>query len=114
MLGLRQSIVVLSSVFLAAGCAVQPLLSETPSERATLTSLSTSACAPAVMPLVTSEVQGCGNCGAAMDCSGCRAVQPVHAYAVTRPAQCNDFPVTYRVQVPDSDPRVRNVDFYMR
>jgi hypothetical protein len=33
-----------------------------------------------------------------------------YATAVTRPAVCNDFPVDYRVQVPETDERVRPID----
>lgn len=33
--------------------------------------------------------------------------KPYHALAVTRPPVANDFPVTYRVQVPSVDERVR-------
>jgi|APCry1669192010_1035390.scaffolds.fasta_scaffold46325_1 hypothetical protein len=35
---------------------------------------------------------------------------PYYATAVTRPAVCNDFPVDYRVQVPETDERVRPLD----
>jgi hypothetical protein len=33
-----------------------------------------------------------------------------YATAVTRPAACNDFPVNYRIQIPEVDERVRPVD----
>jgi hypothetical protein len=33
-----------------------------------------------------------------------------HATAVTRPAVCNDFPVAYKVQVPETDERIRPID----
>ena len=33
-----------------------------------------------------------------------------HATAITRPAVCNDFPVAYKVQVPDTDERIRPID----
>lgn len=32
------------------------------------------------------------------------------AMAVTRPSACNDYPVSYRVTVPDTESRVRNVE----
>lgn len=37
-------------------------------------------------------------------------VESKYAIAVTKPAPYNEFPVTYRVQVPDTDPRLRYVD----
>ncbi|MDH4393004.1 MAG: hypothetical protein QE285_16480 [Aquabacterium sp.] len=42
-------------------------------------------------------------------CTNCVA-NPVVGYAITRPALCNDYPVTYRVQMPEVDDRVRLVD----
>jgi hypothetical protein len=36
--------------------------------------------------------------------------KPFTAIAVTRPNFCNDYPVTYRVQVPESDERIRMID----
>jgi len=42
-------------------------------------------------------------------CLNCSA-QPYYAYAVTRPPMCNDYPVTYRVQIPETDVRMRAVD----
>jgi len=46
---------------------------------------------------------------AATVCTTCSAT-PVVGYAITRPALCNDYPVTYRVQMPEVDDRVRLVD----
>ena len=46
---------------------------------------------------------------AATVCTTCSAT-PVVGYAITRPALCNDYPVTYRVQMPEVDDRVRQVD----
>jgi hypothetical protein len=34
----------------------------------------------------------------------------VPAIAITRPGLCNDYPVAYRVQTPEIEPRVRPVD----
>jgi hypothetical protein len=45
----------------------------------------------------------------ATDCVGC-VVDPRVAYAVARPSPCNDFPVTYRVQVPSERGKVLLVD----
>jgi hypothetical protein len=45
----------------------------------------------------------------ASTCVGCK-VAPYYAVAVTRPAVCNDYPVSYRVQIPDVDDRVRPVE----
>ncbi len=57
-------------------------------------------------PTVVMAHQGCGAC---VSCSAC-PTESRYALAVTRPGVCNDFPVTYRVQVPDTDPRVRSVE----
>ncbi len=46
----------------------------------------------------------------AQPCAECNAKPPYYAVAVTRPALCNDYPVEYRVQVPESDARIRPVD----
>lgn len=44
-------------------------------------------------------------------CLTCAAKQqPMPAIAVTRPPMCNDYPVAYRVQTPETEPRVRAVD----
>lgn len=44
-------------------------------------------------------------------CLTCAAKQqPMPAIAVTRPPMCNDYPVAYRVQTPDTEPRVRAID----
>jgi len=40
-------------------------------------------------------------------CVNCEASKPYHALALTRPAVANDFPVTYRVQIPSIDERIR-------
>lgn len=58
----------------------------------TTTATTTAAAAAADVP--------CLNCGA----------QPYYAYAVSRPPMCNDYPVTYRVQIPETDERIRAVD----
>jgi hypothetical protein len=36
--------------------------------------------------------------------------KPFTAIAVTRPHFCNDYPVTYRVQVPETDDKIRMID----
>jgi hypothetical protein len=54
------------------------------------------AAAPAPAPAATV----CATCG----------TNPVVGYAITRPALCNDYPVTHRVQMPEVDDRVRLVD----
>jgi hypothetical protein len=44
---------------------------------------------------------------------GCAEVpkgKPIAAVAVTRPQLCNDYPVTYRVQIPETDDRIKMVD----
>ena len=43
-------------------------------------------------------------------CADCAVKAPYYAVAVTRPALCNDYPVEYRVQVPESDTRIRQID----
>ena len=43
-------------------------------------------------------------------CMSCAVKQPIPAIAVTRPPICNDYPVAYRVQLPETEPRVRAVD----
>lgn len=43
-------------------------------------------------------------------CLSCAVRQPIPAIAVTRPPICNDYPVAYRVQMPETEPRVRGVD----
>jgi len=53
--------------------------------------------APPVAPPVASP---CATCGP----------KPFTAIAVTRPPLCNDYPVTYRVQVPEVDERIRMID----
>jgi hypothetical protein len=35
---------------------------------------------------------------------------PYYAVAVSRPESANDYPVEYRVQVPDTDPRIRPIE----
>lgn len=45
----------------------------------------------------------------ASSCATCKPA-PYYATAVTRPGACNDYPVTYRVQIPESDERIRPVD----
>jgi hypothetical protein len=56
--------------------------------------------APAVVAAPVPATVPCLNCGA----------QPYYAYAVSRPPMCNDYPVTYRVQIPETDERIRAVD----
>ena len=56
--------------------------------------------APSVVVAPVAATVPCLNCGA----------QPYYAYAVTRPPMCNDYPVTYRVQIPETDERIRAVD----
>jgi len=46
---------------------------------------------------------------AALPCANC-AAEAAYGIAVTRPNACNDYPVTYRVQMPETDKRVRFVD----
>ena len=49
--------------------------------------------------------------GSSANCLTCAAKQPsVPAIAVTRPPMCNDYPVGYRVQTPETEPRVRAID----
>lgn len=43
-------------------------------------------------------------------CTECAGPQTVTGIAVTRPSLCNDFPVTYRAQTPESKDRIRFVD----
>jgi len=47
--------------------------------------------------------------GQALPCATC-APKPFTAVAVTRPPLCNDYPVTYRVQVPEADDRIKMID----
>lgn len=113
----NRTVGLMATTILFTGCAMQPVTTTSPSVRVAPANAAASpnaSCTSSIVPVVTSTVQGCATCTSGADCSGCRTVQPVYAYAVTRPAQCNDFPVTYRVQIPDTDSRVRNVDFYMR
>jgi hypothetical protein len=42
-------------------------------------------------------------------CLGCQS-DPRTAYAISRPGPCNDYPVTYRVQVPNERDKVLPVD----
>ncbi|MFM2065426.1 MAG: hypothetical protein RLZZ584_335 [Pseudomonadota bacterium] len=43
-------------------------------------------------------------------CSTCRSEAAGWSIAVTRPALCNDYPVSYRVQTGDADARIRPVE----
>jgi hypothetical protein len=45
----------------------------------------------------------------ATPCTDCVAA-PVNGLAVARPAPCNDYPVTYRAQIPNHLERVRPFD----
>lgn len=56
--------------------------------------------APRVAPPVASAGTTCMNC----------ASEPRVAYAVSTPGPCNDYPVTYRVQVPTERDKVLPVD----
>jgi len=47
---------------------------------------------------------------AAQPCADCGPKAPYYAVAVTRPALCNDYPVEYRVQVPETDARIRPIE----
>ena len=58
---------------------------------------------------VVNTVPACGSCSTCGVCS----IEPRYLLAVTRPGACNDYPVTYRVQVPEADPRVRSVDRFI-
>jgi hypothetical protein len=40
-------------------------------------------------------------------------VNPSYARAVSQPSPCNDYPVEYRVQIPEVDKRSRSVDRYV-
>ena len=55
---------------------------------------------PSVAEAPVAATVPCLNCGA----------QPYYAYAVTTAPMCNDYPVTYRVQLPATDERIRIVD----
>jgi len=46
----------------------------------------------------------------AQPCADCGPKAPYYAVAVTRPALCNDYPVEYRVQVPETDSRIRPIE----
>lgn len=51
----------------------------------------------------------CGTaCASAQDPK--ESKEPRVAMAVTRPSVCNDYPVSYRVTVPDVESRVRHVE----
>lgn len=43
-------------------------------------------------------------------CTTCRTEPSGWSIAVTRPAVCNDYPVSYRVQTSESDVRIRSVE----
>jgi hypothetical protein len=57
---------------------------------------------PLQPPVAEAPVASCLTCGS--------KAPPVPAIAVTRPPMCNDYPVAYRVQLPETEPRVRAVD----
>lgn len=67
-----------------------------------LSALFLSACANGVSLQQKSE----NNAG----CLDCNSKAPHYAVAVTKPAICNDYPVEYRVQIPETDPRTRSVN----
>jgi len=46
----------------------------------------------------------------AQPCADSGPKAPYYAVAVTRPALCNDYPVEYRVQVPETDARIRPIE----
>jgi hypothetical protein len=59
----------------------------------------------AQLPALKSEAKP-----AAQPCVDCGPKAPYYAVAVTRPALCNDYPVEYRVQVPETDARIRPIE----
>ena len=78
---LKHLLGVVSSVLLATGCE---------------------ATAPLANPNASTQQAPCLSCAAKQ--------QPMPAIAVTRPPMCNDYPVAYRVQTPETEPRVRAID----
>jgi len=48
--------------------------------------------------------------GMVVGCAEVPKAKPIAAVAVTRPQLCNDYPVTYRVQIPETDDRIKMVD----
>ena len=48
--------------------------------------------------------------GTVVGCAEVPKAKPFTAVAVTRPQLCNDYPVTYRVQVPEADDRIKMID----
>jgi hypothetical protein len=48
--------------------------------------------------------------GAAQPCPTCKTEAVGWSIAVTRPAACNDYPVTYRVQTGEADAGIRPIE----
>ena len=63
-------------------------------------------CAQIPAPML---IQGPAPTAVGQACIGC-VTDPRPAYAVSAPGPCNDFPVTYRVQVPAERDKVLPVD----
>lgn len=88
---------------IAVGCAPLPMAGAagdpSPLEKAAAPA-KPSASAPAAKG--AAPTSGCADCAS--------QPQAYYAVAVTRPALCNDYPVEYRVQVPDTDARIRPID----
>lgn len=59
------------------------------------------------IPCVVALFAGCAQ--VPVSCDGCN-VESRTAYAVSTPSVCNDYPVTYRVQVPAEKGKVLSVD----
>ncbi len=58
---------------------------------------------------VRNSVEPHGHAPVVSSCATCKPA-PYYATAVTRPGACNDYPVAYRVQVPETDDRIRPID----
>lgn len=65
----------------------------------TIAFLSVSACMQVPLMQYTQE-----------SCSNCTVVKPQFSYAVAKPLDSNDYPVSYRVQTPEANARIRPVD----
>jgi hypothetical protein len=59
--------------------------------------------------LAAASLGGCTNVPPSAPCATCKPEVSGWSIAVTRPAVCNDYPVSYRVQA-DSDMRARSVE----
>jgi len=64
-----------------------------------------------VLLLSAVVLTGCAGTQVASYCDNC-APAPTYALAFTRPSLdvCNDFPINYRVQTPESSSRIRPID----